>query len=118
MGARLRAMSFGKDLLFGVSASQEASTSPIYHRRYLTPATGLFGMKLVQNSMDNGRQDDAHDSYENQTAEECIPGSEELSPGGPNWTDWAHPAQNHRGFKERVNPGQTSQPMISRHADE
>ncbi len=51
----------------------------------LHPA-GLFHMKLVQQTMDDGCEHDAHDCYENQTTKKRIARREELSASSP-WED-------------------------------
>ncbi len=52
-------------------------------------------MKLVQDSMDDRREHDAHDSYEHQTTKKRIAGSKEFGPVGFEMVHGAHAAQNH-----------------------
>jgi len=52
-------------------------------------------MKLVQNSMDNWCEHDAHDSYENETTKKRVAGCKEFRPGGLKRINGTHASQNH-----------------------
>jgi hypothetical protein len=74
-------------------------------------------MKLVQQSMDDRGEHNAHDPDEDQTAEKRIARSEKFGGSSFDRTDRTHAAENHRGFKQRINPFETREPMITGHAD-
>ena len=75
-------------------------------------------MKLMQDAMDDRREHDAHDADEYQTTKERVGGGEYLCGVCFDEVHRSHASENHRGFEQRINPRQPTQPVVARDADE
>ena len=84
---------------------------------HLTPVAGLFDMKLMHDSVNNGREQYAHDGDENQATKQRVAGREQFRAGAFDRINRSHAAENHRRFEQRIHPVELSQPMIPADAD-
>ena len=62
---------------------------------HLTPVAGLFDMKLVHDSVDDGREQYAHDADEYEAAKKRVARSEKFSAGRLDRINRSHAAENH-----------------------
>jgi len=85
---------------------------------HLTPVAGLFDMKLMHDSVHDWGEQYAHDADEDQTTKQRVAGGEEFCARSFDRINRSHAAENHRGFEQRVDPIELSQPMISDDADQ
>ena len=76
----------------------------------------LLPMETVQDSVDDRREDDAHDNQEHQPGIKCVGPREELAGGSTRRVDRPHATQKHRGVQKGVHPGQLDQNVIPQHA--
>lgn len=75
-------------------------------------------MKLMHQSMYDGRQQQAHKGDENNTTEKRVKGGKYFRARISKRIDWPHAAQDHRRFEQRIDPVETVQPVIAADSDE
>jgi len=73
-------------------------------------------MEFVKVSVNNRGQHQAGDPDYHEPAEKGVEGGEQLATGGPHRVNRSHPAQNHRGVEQRVDPGQPLEEMVTAYA--
>jgi hypothetical protein len=75
-------------------------------------------MKLVQEAVNRRRHEHADCDEKYDAREEGIERSEEFSTGCMEHIDWPHPAENHRGVQESIQPRHMLERAVAEYADE
>ena len=74
-------------------------------------------MKLVQEAMEDGGEDDANTAEESEATEEGVAAGKDFSGVGLDGCDGAHAGKNHGGIQESIEPGEVFKKMVAGNAD-
>jgi len=81
----------------------------------LAPAIFILQMKLVQEAMDDGRKDNAHDGDQGDAAEQRVTAGKNLAAFSLQRRDRPHARQDHRGIHEGIHPRHLFKRVIADH---
>lgn len=81
------------------------------------PVVAGLEVEPVKEAMDYRSEKDTRHNEEEDAGEERIERGEQLAPGGPQNVHRPHPAENHRGIEQGVDPRQPLDSMVAQDAE-